>query len=391
MTIPRVKTCLVTHEFPPSVGGVGVSVQRIAKLLHQQEFEVHVAVFDIVDQPVLLDDNTVTTMEEGVSVHRLTVSSHKSIGSLEMFESLKTLQRQHQFDVLNGFFLYPSGFMACMVGELSATKTMVSIRGNDIGKHLFDHSKYPYIVHCLKKADYITSVSSDLLDTANCLHPIREKSEVIHNSLTLTLPQDKYVSNLPIEGICIGVSGVFKYKKGLKYLFKALSRLKQEHAFTLLLIGDYKNESERQDHTKAIKEFGLEERAFLTGFMDRTKVLNTLSLVDIYVIPSLFSEGCPSALLEAMAMKTAIVGSRSGAIPEILTDRQNALLVESASSDPLYQSLHELFVNPALREQLAQNAHRSYLARSPKQEGQAWADAYQKVLQSQGYLEKKES
>jgi L-malate glycosyltransferase len=37
--------CLTAQEFPPDVGGVGVSAKRIASLLQDLGYQVHVAVF----------------------------------------------------------------------------------------------------------------------------------------------------------------------------------------------------------------------------------------------------------------------------------------------------------------------------------------------------------
>ncbi|MGL6344368.1 MAG: glycosyltransferase family 4 protein, partial [Waterburya sp.] len=37
--------CLTAQEFPPDVGGVGVSAKRIALLLTELGYQVHVAVF----------------------------------------------------------------------------------------------------------------------------------------------------------------------------------------------------------------------------------------------------------------------------------------------------------------------------------------------------------
>ncbi|HAG81978.1 MAG TPA: glycosyl transferase, partial [Cyanobacteria bacterium UBA12227] len=39
------KICITTLEFPPDVGGVGESAYRIAQMLLELGYEVHVAVF----------------------------------------------------------------------------------------------------------------------------------------------------------------------------------------------------------------------------------------------------------------------------------------------------------------------------------------------------------
>nr|WP_306557694.1 hypothetical protein [Nostoc sp. 'Peltigera malacea cyanobiont' DB3992] len=41
----KTKICITTLEYPPDVGGVGESVHRIAKMLIDRDYEVHIAVF----------------------------------------------------------------------------------------------------------------------------------------------------------------------------------------------------------------------------------------------------------------------------------------------------------------------------------------------------------
>ena len=39
------KTCIVTGQYPPQIGGVGHSAYRVANMLASQGLRVHVAVF----------------------------------------------------------------------------------------------------------------------------------------------------------------------------------------------------------------------------------------------------------------------------------------------------------------------------------------------------------
>jgi glycosyltransferase involved in cell wall biosynthesis len=94
----------------------------------------------------------------------------------------------------------------------------------------------------------------------------------------------------------------------------------------------------------------------------------------------LFSEGCPLSMLEAMAMKKVIIGSRAGAIPEIIRDHENGLLVNPGSSEEIARAISEAVQDPALRERLAENAAATANAMTPEREFLEWMEAYETIL-----------
>ena len=63
------------------------------------------------------------------------------------------------------------------------------------------------------------------------------------------------------------------------------------------------------------------------------------------------------ALLEAMVAGKAIVASRTGGIPEAVTDGTDALLVPPGDRDALAAVLQVLLTDPARRASLADAAH----------------------------------
>jgi glycosyltransferase involved in cell wall biosynthesis len=81
-----------------------------------------------------------------------------------------------------------------------------------------------------------------------------------------------------------------------------------------------------------------------------------LASSDIYVLPSLW-EAFPIALLEAMSMGKAVIGTNVDGTPEIIRDRENGLLIEIDDLEGnLESALLELCGDPELRERLQRNA-----------------------------------
>jgi glycosyltransferase involved in cell wall biosynthesis len=57
--------------------------------------------------------------------------------------------------------------------------------------------------------------------------------------------------------------------------------------------------------------------------------------MDLFVLPSLFGEGLPMVVLEAMAAGVPIVGSRVEGVPEAIVHRETGLLVDPDSVSQL--------------------------------------------------------
>jgi glycosyltransferase involved in cell wall biosynthesis len=67
------------------------------------------------------------------------------------------------------------------------------------------------------------------------------------------------------------------------------------------------------------------------------------------VLPARFGEGCPNALLEAMAAGKPVVAARTGGIPEVVVDGKTGILVPREDVDALQAALRRLAADPALR------------------------------------------
>ena len=67
--------------------------------------------------------------------------------------------------------------------------------------------------------------------------------------------------------------------------------------------------------------------AILAG--SRRDIPAILAASDIVALPSRFGEGCPNALLEAMAAGKPVVAARSGGTPEVVVDGETGILVRT--------------------------------------------------------------
>ena len=113
--------------------------------------------------------------------------------------------------------------------------------------------------------------------------------------------------------------------------------------------------------TALLDLIALEPRVRWRGWLDRDELAAAYSAADLVVLPSL-SEGMPVALLEAMAYGRAIVATRVGGMPEVLTDGVDARLVDPDDPSALAAALASLAADERARRQLGSNV-RSRAAR----------------------------
>lgn len=67
----------------------------------------------------------------------------------------------------------------------------------------------------------------------------------------------------------------------------------------------------------AIRAAGLDQRVHLLGYVEPERLAQLYNAAEVLLMPSL-TEGCPVALLEALACGVPIIGSRRGGIPEVV-------------------------------------------------------------------------
>jgi glycosyltransferase involved in cell wall biosynthesis len=135
--------------------------------------------------------------------------------------------------------------------------------------------------------------------------------------------------------------------KGQKFLVEAMPHVLSQVPDAHLVIfgeGELRVPLERQ-----IKDSRLEKHVLLPGF--REDVLQLMKSADLFVMSSV-TEGLGSTVLDAMAMRLAVVGSRAGGIPEAVVHGETGLLVAPGEPRELAGAIVRLLKDPALRQQM---------------------------------------
>lgn len=138
--------------------------------------------------------------------------------------------------------------------------------------------------------------------------------------------------------------------KGIHYLLEAIGMIVKDHPDVMLyVLGDRiidENLEYQQELLKIIEINALENNVKFTGWRD--DALQIVSLMDILVHPSL-SEGCPRAVMEAMALGKPVIATRVGGARELIEDGENGFLVEAKNPTQIAEKISELIRDESLR------------------------------------------
>lgn len=111
--------------------------------------------------------------------------------------------------------------------------------------------------------------------------------------------------------------GMIEPHKGPRTLLEAFSVSRERQGFTLHIVGEG---SIRRELSERVIKQGLEDRVVVHGFVSSEVLTAILSRAVLQVIPSEWPENAPLTALEAFSMGIPVLGSRTGGLPEILTE-----------------------------------------------------------------------
>jgi glycosyltransferase involved in cell wall biosynthesis len=211
---------------------------------------------------------------------------------------------------------------------------------------------------------YVIAISEAV---AEQFAPLRERLglRVIHNGIPLDRfrpgpPSPDLQQELGLEpgDEVVLVVGRLTPWKGHQVLLQALGKVLAERPRARLLVaGDttFGETSYAGDLRAAAAQARVAERVQWLGFRDDVPEL--LRLCDVFVLPSV-NEPFGRALVEAMATARPVIGTRSGGVPEVLTDGKCGLLVEPDHADGLAAAIVRILGDQALAQQMGEHGWR---------------------------------
>jgi glycosyltransferase involved in cell wall biosynthesis len=187
-----------------------------------------------------------------------------------------------------------------------------------------------------------------------------KKSVVIENGINLSrFNPNNYFKDIRKEfgfsddDFIVGFIGrVTLQKDPINFIKSIAIAHKQNATIKALFVGEGDLKDEAMNY---IKENSLEDIIKTSDF--RNDIPDLLNAIDVFCLPSLW-EGLSIALLEAMAMEKALIVTPTDGTKEVISDKQNGLIVKYSDPENLAQQYITYIKDDTLKERCEKEAKR---------------------------------
>jgi glycosyltransferase involved in cell wall biosynthesis len=132
----------------------------------------------------------------------------------------------------------------------------------------------------------------------------------------------------------LGTVALFRPRKGLEVLIQAIAVLRDlDRPVRLRAVGGFETPAYEAEIHAIVDRYGVADLIDWVGFVQ--DVGAELAQMDLFVLPSLFGEGLPMVILEAMAAGVPVVATRIEGVPEAIRDGQDGVLCKPANAHDL--------------------------------------------------------
>ncbi len=154
--------------------------------------------------------------------------------------------------------------------------------------------------------------------------------------------------------VAVGTITRLMPSKGNRYLIEAAPKVLAKHPkVRFFIVGEGELQHELESQAKAL---GLGDQLVFAGFT--RDVGAALSALDVVVFPSL-REGTPLTVFEALAMGKPMVATDADGLLDVLTDRQDALIVPKADAARLAGAISFVLEHPETARELSDESRKT--------------------------------
>ncbi|MGG1397904.1 glycosyltransferase [Bacillus salipaludis] len=242
-------------------------------------------------------------------------------------------------DLIHAHFAMPSGGAARIVASEKGLPWILTLHGSDVNvyPHYSSSAKKAFL-QSVNMADSVLAVAENLqrktkelagresavlpigIDLSQFQRPEQTQQQMRQ---LLGLPKDKKI--ITFVGRLTEAKGVFELAQALKFLSNEIA---------IVFVGD----GPAKDKLSRNPEFN--SRLFITGQVANESVRNYLFASDLFALPS-YTEGMPTVVLEAIALKIPVICTAVGGVPELFGEHRD-LLIEPKSVSSLVQRIQDV-------------------------------------------------
>jgi glycosyltransferase involved in cell wall biosynthesis len=182
---------------------------------------------------------------------------------------------------------------------------------------------------------------------------------VVHNGV----PGPAMLSDraAPTSVWTLGVVALFRPRKGLEVLLDALALLRSyDYEVRLRAVGKFETPEYEAEIKARSERLQVVDAIEWTGFT--RDVQAELRKMDLFVLPSLFGEGLPMVVLEAMAHGVPVVGTRVEGVPEAIREGIDGVLANPGDAADLASAIRQFLDGQANWQTIRESAHARHQA-----------------------------
>jgi glycosyltransferase involved in cell wall biosynthesis len=305
--------------------------------------------------------------QKGKKVFYIIQNSKPPALSFTVFFKLAKILRNEGVDILH-CHRHKSTFYGTIAAKMANVPIILThVHGMDrtrnlkrkiLNRFLFSHVNRIFAVG--------EAVKDDILQNNPVVYP--EKVINIGNSIDLDYFSsiiDKQIARrkfgIADNAFIFATAGRFSKNKGQSYLIRAFAEVKKKMPNAHLLIA---GDGQLKD--------SLKKEATNSGFENATHFLGKIddmpafySAIDVFVLPSIGSEGLPKVLIEAMAAGILCIATNVGGTPdEILVGGRYGLLVPHSDTNALVEAMLNAANMPQQEKQETISAAKTHIRKN---------------------------
>lgn len=261
----------------------------------------------------------------GVRVENLGATK---LADLPAYRRLLRLLEDARIQLVHTHLAY-SAIWGLLAGKRRGIPVVASLHVPPDGHAWKERARRALMVRLLRRHSFrIVMVSHALAESWSDRGLPRGKITVVHNGIAMeefdrSEQRDDVRRELRVGPLVplVGTVSVLRSGKGIDTLIRAIARVREEiPQVRLLVVGDGPL---RPSYERLASELGIESTILWAG--QSRDVARLLSALDLFVLPTLH-DAFPTVLLEALASGIAVVASRVGGVPEIVTPATGQLV-----------------------------------------------------------------